>query len=184
MFGLRAGANPSRNQASAVAAPRAQAVQGVHDRHVDGRAKPWQVDAVEAPGHARPRGGDRLGDVGELGPARQGAHGVAGRDGMGFDAEDIEMSARRPGPAPQVDEGDDVETCAESEFGDGETRARRPGLGQPATVEEDRAGFRQTVVGGKIYIVVEGRARRIGPIPHQRRYRRRRRVIVAHHGLA
>ncbi|MNE25480.1 hypothetical protein D3C80_1188110 [compost metagenome] len=132
------------------AGPLAQRPLGVADGQVDGRAPLRQVQAVEAGRSGGPDGEDGGRGLGQLRPGGQGAGGLVAGQGEALDGEDMQAAVLGPGAAPQVQQGHDVQSRAEAQFGDGEVGAAGPGLWQTAAVQEDGASLGQTIVLGEI----------------------------------
>jgi len=124
-----------------------------------------QVQAVKAGRSGGPdiqQGGRGFG---QFGPGGQGAGGRVAAQREALDGEDMQAAVLWPGAAPQVQQGDDVQPCAEAQFGDGEIGAASPAVRQAAAVKEDRACFGQAVVLGEIDVAESAGAGRavLGP---------------------
>src|SRR5690606_6478692 len=133
----------------------------------EGHAPVGQVDAVESGRAGRPAVEQGGGGFSNLGPGGERAAGLLDAQRIALDGEDMQAAALGAMATPQIDQGGDVEAGAEAELGDGEIPAAAPGLGEAATGEEDRAGFRQPVLGGKIDVAIAAGAGLAGRGPDQ-----------------
>ena len=108
--------------------------------------EPRQIDPVKARRPLRPRFSQGQGRLRQFGPGAQGAPRLVGGQGKPLDGEDVQPPALGPGPAPQVQQGGDVQPGAEPQLGHGEMASPGPGVRQAAAFQEDGAGLGQTVV--------------------------------------
>jgi len=114
---------------------------------------------VEAPALSGPLGKEERRQGRQFRPGGEGALGVLARHQVGLDAEEVQAPALGTLPAPEVQQGQDVEPRPKAQLGDGEAPASRPGRRQVASLEEHGPRLRETIVGSEVGVAVEGRAR-------------------------
>ena len=104
-----------------------------------------ELDPVETGRAAGPARHQGLGDRRELGPPRQGLGCVVGGERVGLNREDVKTAVGGAGPAPEVQQGCDVQAGSEPQLANHEPLAAAPGAGQAAALEKHQLAFGQAV---------------------------------------
>ena len=99
-----------------------------------------EVEAVEAPSVGRASAAiRRAASWPTSGQAARARAASAAFARVRLDAEDLQVSLRRPRSGPKVEQGEKIAAEAEPQFADDEAPAASPALGQRAAGEKDGA---------------------------------------------